>query len=295
MNLYRDFKTQENIDLEYNLALSVPDIGHWLEWYTKESATARHKLDCMLDLRFGPTVDETIDIFPAKEPGAPILVFIHGGYWVRCSSKDFSFVANGLVNRGITVAVMNYSLCPKVTMPEITRQSRAAIAWLHREAPRFNGDPSRIFIAGHSAGGQQVGMLTATNWTAEYELPNDIIKGGVPISGVFDLHPLRYSYLQPKLLLTHETILHQSPCLNMPHSGPPLLITVGERETAEFRRQSTEYLQAWQAGGRSGELLLQKGKHHFSAIEDFNDRGSNLCEKLLCFIVQCEETALSSS
>lgn len=294
MKLYRDFKTQEDIDLDYNLALSVSDIGNWLEWYTQESVTARRKLDCVLNVRFGPSVDETIDIFPAKEQGAPLLVFIHGGYWVRCSSKDFSFVANGLVSRGITVVITNYSLCPKVTIPEITRQSRAAIAWLHKEAPRFNADPSRIFVAGHSAGGQQVGMLSATNWTGEYDLPNDIIKGGMPISGIFDLHPLRYSYLQPKLLLTHETILHQSPYLNIPRSGPPLLVTLGEEETAEFHRQSIEYIQAWQAKGLRGELMVQKGKHHFSAIEDFNNTSSKLCKKLSDFIAQCEKIESSS-
>ena len=284
MKLYRDFTSQEEIDLEYDFARTVPDMEHWIEWYTQESVTARRKLDCTLDVRFGPTVDETVDIFPAKEGGAPLLVFIHGGYWVVCSSKDYSFVANGLVSRGITVVVTNYSLCPKVTISEITRQSRAVIAWLHREAPRFNADPSRIYVAGHSAGGHQVGMLSATDWPGEYGLPNDVIKGGIPISGVFDLRPLCYSFLQPRLLLTHEVVLRQSPYLNIPRSGPPLLITFGEEETTEFQRQSTEYLQAWRDNGLRGELLVQEGKHHFSAIEELNDANSTLCSALVDFI-----------
>ena len=215
MKLYHNFTSQEDIDREYNLALTVADIEHWIEWYAQESLTARCKLDCMLDVRFGPTVDETVDIFPAKEQGAPLLVFIHGGYWFSCSSKDYSLVAKGPVSRGITVVVTNYSLCPKVSISEITRQSRAVITWLHREAPNFNADPSRILVAGHSSGGHQVGMLSATDWLGEYGLPNDVIKGGIPISGVFDLRPLCYSYLQPKLLLTHEVltlgIVHRMP------------------------------------------------------------------------------------
>jgi arylformamidase len=288
MKLYRNFTTQEEIDLEYNLALTVHDIEQWIEWYTQESVTTRRNLDCMLDIRFGPTVDETVDIFPAKNQGAPLLVFIHGGYWFRCSSKDYSFVANGLVGQGITVAVTNYSLCPKVTIPEITRQSRAVISWLHREAPIFNADPSRIFIAGHSAGGHQVGMLLATDWADEYDLPKDIIKGGIPISGVFDLRPLRYSYLQPRLLLTHEVILHQSPLYNIPNSGPPLLVTIGEGETREFHRQSAEYLHAWRDVGLQGELLVLEGKHHFSAIEGFNDANSTLVKAVISFMAQCE-------
>lgn len=288
MNFYRNFTSQEDIDLEFNLDLTVADIDHWIEWYSQASLTTRCKLDCILDKRFGPTVDETVDIFLAEEQGGPLLVFIHGGYWVVCSSKDYSFVANGLVDRGINVVVINYSLCPKVTISEITRQSRAVIAWLQREAPNFNADPSRIFVAGHSAGGHQVGMLLATDWPGEYDLPNNIIKGGISISGIFDLHPLYYSYLQPRLMLTHEVILRQSPYLNIPRSGPPILITFGEEETTEFRRQSTDYLQAWQANGLQGELLVQKGKHHFSAVEGLNDANSTLCKSLIDFMNRCE-------
>lgn len=288
VKLYRNFKSQEDIDLEYNLNLTVPDLGYWIEWYSRESVITRRKLDCTLDVRFGPTVDETVDIFPAKEQGAPMLVFIHGGYWVVCSSKDYSYVANGLVDRGINVVVTNYSLCPKVSIPEITRQSRAAIAWLYREAPNYDMDPSRIFVAGHSAGGHQVGMLLSTDWQGEYGLPDDVVKGGITISGIFDLHPLKYSYLQPRIMLTHEVILRQSPYLNIPCSGPPILVSFGEEETAEFHRQSTDYLQAWRANGLQGELLVQKGKHHFSAIEDFNDPESTLCKSIIDFIDRYE-------
>jgi len=289
MKLYRNFTSQEEIDLEYNIALNVADREHWIEWYARKSAKVRDELDCVLDVRFGPTVDETIDIFPAKKPGAPVLVFVHGGYWVMFGNKDFSFVARGLVNRDITVAVVNYSLCPGVTINEITRQNRAAIAWLHREGPGFNADISRIFIAGHSAGGQQVAMLSETDWQGEYGLPKDIIKGGIPISGVFDLHPLRYSYLQPKLLLTHETILSQSPYLNIPSSGPPLLVTFGKDETEEFHRQSTDFLKAWHANGLQGELLIQEGKHHLSVIEGLAHGNSPLCNAVIDFIMRCEK------
>lgn len=288
VKLYRNFKSQEDIDLEYNLNLTVPDLGYWIEWYSRESVITRRKLDCTLDVRFGPTVDETVDIFPAKEQGAPMLVFIHGGYWVVCSSKDYSYVANGLVDRGINVVVTNYSLCPKVSIPEITRQSRAAIAWLYREAPNYDMDPSRIFVAGHSAGGHQVGMLLSTDWQGEYGVPDDVVKGGITISGIFDLHPLKYSYLQPRIMLTHEVILRQSPYLNIPSSGPPILVSFGEEETAEFHRQSTDYLQAWRANGLQGELLVQEGKHHFSAIEDFNDPESTLCKSIIHFIDRYE-------
>jgi len=111
--------------------------------------------------------------------------------------------------------------------------SREEIDRGYNEASRFNGDPGRIYVAGHSAGGQQVGMLAATDWPGAYGLPEEIVRGGIPISGIFDLQPLRNSCLQPKLQLTHEVILRQSPLFNIPPSGPPLLITLGEAETAE--------------------------------------------------------------
>ena len=137
MKLYRDFTSQEEIDLEYNMAITVPDTKRWMEEIcVQESAKVRHELKCELDVRFGQTVDETVDVFPAKEPGAALLVFIHGGYWKWGSSKEFSLVARGPVAHGVTFVVTNYSLCPKVTIAEITRQIRAVIAWLHRKASK---------------------------------------------------------------------------------------------------------------------------------------------------------------
>ncbi len=177
MKLYRHFTSQKEIDLEYDLLLTVPNIKQWVEWYAQKSAVARQTLDCILDVHYGSGEDETVDIFPAKEQGAPVLVYIHGGYWFSGSSKDYSFVANGFVNRGLTVVVMNYSLCPKVTIAEITHQSKTLIAWLYKEASAFNIDPSRIFVSGHSAGGQQVGMLLDAEWHSAYGLSNTVIKG----------------------------------------------------------------------------------------------------------------------
>jgi arylformamidase len=188
---------------------------------------------------------------------------------------------------------MNYSLCPSVTISEITRQSRAAIAWLHREAHNYNASPQRIFVSGHSAGGQQVGMLTATEWLEEYDLPEDIVKGGIAISGVYDLHPLCYSYLQPRLLLTHEEILRQNPQLNIPVSSPPLMVTYGEKETAEFQRQAKDYHKLRRAKGLPGELFVQSGKHHFSAIEGMNETNSIICNTVIDFINRCEQGEIS--
>ena len=284
MKLYRNFSTQDEIDKEYNPSTSVSNADYYIQWYVDESAAVRRELACELDLPFGPTLDETVDIFPARAANAPLLVFIHGGYWRRFSSKEFSLVARGLVAHGIAVAVTNYSLCPKVPVSEITRQSRAAIAWLHRHAGRFGANPERIFVAGHSAGGHQVGMVVSTNWSGDYGLPDDIIKGGISISGLFDLRPLRYSYIQPTVMLDHESIERQSPQFIIPTVAPPLLVSVGGDESSEFLRQSSDYLAAWRAKGLTGELFVQQRKHHFDAIDGFVEADSLLCKTVVDFI-----------
>lgn len=284
MKLYRDFETQEAIDAEYDVEQSVPDFMIYAEQFVAESAKARDTLSCKLGVRFGPTLDERLDIFPAADRNAPILVFIHGGYWRLLTSSEFSFVARGLVQRGITVVVTNYSLCPAVTINEITRQSRAALAWLCNTELEFNGDRERIFVSGHSAGGQQTAMLLGTDWVGDYGLPADIISGGIAISGVFDLQPLRYSFVQPKLLLTHDVIQRESPLFHIPAVAPPLLVSVGGEEPGEFRRQSRDYYEAWTNAGLGGEYWEQAGKNHFTAIEGFLDPASELCERIDAFI-----------
>ena len=284
MPLYRNFETQEEIDAEYDVEAGVPDFMIYADLFTGESLKARQQLDCMLDIRFGPTLDETLDIFPAKDPNAPILVFIHGGYWRMLTSKEFSFVAVAPVARGFTVVVTNYSLCPKVTVDEITRQSRAALAWLYTTDLKFNGNRERIYVSGHSAGGQQTAQLLGTNWQREYGLSQEIIKGGISISGLFDLRPLRYSFVQPKLLLTHDTIERQSPLFQLPEKAAPLLGSVGGAESHEFRRQSRDYMDAWLAGGLKGEYFELEEKNHFTALDGFLDPASPLLDRLERFI-----------
>lgn len=276
MKLYRDFTNQAEIDEQYNVELSVPDFSIYADLYINESVRARKELPCHLDLRFGPTLDETLDIFPAEDPNAPILVFIHGGYWRILSSKEFSLVAHAPVAAGYTVVVTNYSLCPKVSISEITRQSRAALAWLHQTDFQFNGNRNEIYVSGHSAGGHQTGMLLSTDWENEYGLPADVIKGGLSISGLFDLSPLRYSWLQPTLLLSHEIIQQQSPQFFVPDQAPPLMLTVGGEEPPEFQRQSADYHQAWLAKGLASQHAPLQGKNHFDALDGFLDTESPL-------------------
>lgn len=284
----RQFETSTTLDKEYDPTHIVHDAQRYIRWYADESVKARHELPWSLDIRFGAGADETIDISPASQPNAPVVVFIHGGYWQSFSSKEFSFVARGLRANGLTVVLTNHSLCPAVTIADITRQSRSAMKWIYENIRAFHGDPDRIFVVGHSAGGHQVAMLLSTRWHEDYGLPQDVIKGAIPISGIFDLRPLRHTSMQKNLGLNHEVVLDQSPIFHVPDMGPPLLVSFGDDESAEFKRQSNEYLTLWQRNGLPGRLFIQRGRNHFDAIEGLVDAESVLCKTVVEFIAQCE-------
>jgi len=278
-------ETGAAIDAEYDPERRVGSRQPFLDWYVRESAVARARLDCRLDVSYGATPAETLDLFPSGAPGSPVVMFIHGGYWRALGSKEFSFVAGGLVPHGITVAVMNYALCPAVTIAEITQQSHAAVTWLAENAWQFSGDPTNLFAAGHSAGGQQVGMLLSDS--KEAARAAGAIKGGIAISGLFDLRPLQHSWLQPTLKLTDESAAAQSPLLKIPKRAAPLLLSVGADESNAFLSQSQDYLAAWQAAGLVGEYVPQPGRNHYDAIYGLADPQSPLTRIIVEFIRRC--------
>jgi len=284
--LYRNFLSQSDIDREYNVVSMVGNVSPYVEYDNSKNINTMKELISSIDEKYGAMLDETVDVFPSKEPNSPILVFIHGGYWHSMSNKNFSLIARGLVLNDITVAIPNYSLCPKVTIQEITRQNRASITWLYNNAKRFNGNPEKIIICGHSAGGQQAGIITTTDWEGEYGLPKNLIKGSIPISGIFDLTPLYYSWLQPKLQLNYGLINKQSPLFQISENKTPMLISYGDKESAEFKRQSEDYFNALVKRGYTAQLHEQKEKNHFMTFRDLNDPDSFFCQLVIEFIKQ---------
>lgn len=278
--LYREFSTQEELDAQYNQNEAVADSQSYEESYVEWSEETRDRRNCQLDVSYGPTIAEHLDVFPADDPDAPVLLFIHGGYWHSLSSKEFSFVADGPMSSGVTVVTLNYALCPAVTIDEIVRQSRAAVVWLTRNAEEFGGDPSQIYVAGHSAGGHLTAMVLETDWD-RYEISGESIIGGCAISGLFDLQPFPYTYLQPQLQLTWGQVRRNSPIRHLPDDAPPLLVSYGADETDELRRQSTDFLDAWTENGLDGDVLSQPETNHYTAIDGFRDAESPLCRTIL--------------
>jgi arylformamidase len=194
--------TPEFVERQYNNRAAVPDFADWFAQWRDASRQTRESLPCELDVRYGRGPNETMDIFPAEDARG-LFVFIHGGYWRSLDKSDFSFVASHFVGQGIGVAIVNYDLCPAVGIETICEQSRRALLWLGTEGRRHSLAPDRVVVGGHSAGGHLAAILFATDWD---DTPvSGCIRGGVSVSGVFDLEPLvQFSY-NSDLGLTEES------------------------------------------------------------------------------------------
>jgi arylformamidase len=278
--LYRDFATQEELDAQYDLTRTVSDVEVYSAFYERESERLRSEREHRMGVRFGPTLAEYVDVYPAGED-APVLIYVHGGYWNRRTAEEFGFVAHGPGSRGVATVVTNYALCPAVTMDEVVRQTRAAVAWTYRNARSFGGDPDRIHLAGHSAGAHLVAMSLVTDWEGDYGLPPDFVRSATVISGIFDLAPLPYTFLQPKLQLTWDQVLRNSPALHLPPSAPPLLVAYGDLEPPELARQSEDFLMAWRRRGLEADRMVLEGKNHYDIVDVFLDTESQLLHRVL--------------
>jgi arylformamidase len=242
----------------------------------------RAKLQPRLDLRYGPGPKETLDLFVPGGSARASFVFLHGGYWRALDKSDFSYVAAPFVARGIAVAVVNYDLCPDVSIATIVDECRRAIHWLTREGAAHGANADRIVVGGNSAGGHLVAMLFATDWRAA-GLTHDPIAGGVSISGVHDLAPLVLFSFNTDLKLDDAEAARMSPSRMRPRSKAPLLLAVGADETSEFLRQTALLWEAWPGNRPPGDSapLVVPGRDHFSIVVDYTDPGSELLRRTL--------------
>lgn len=257
------------LDRMYNNRALVPGHAmHFARW-AEASDDARAAHPCQTDIAYGTGPMETLDVFPSSQPGAPVVVFIHGGYWRSLDKSDHSFIAPAFKNLGGCVFIPNYALCPAVTIPQITLQMVQALAWIHRNAKKYGGDPNRIYVVGHSAGGHLAAMLLDCLWPqVGPDLPADLVKGALSISGLYDLEPLMHTpFLKDSLRLTPEQVRLASPAL-LPAPRQGVLYTVaGADESAEFIRHNKLIQQAW---GKKVVPVCETlpGKNHFSVLED---------------------------
>lgn len=256
------------LDAQYNNRARIPEHPQIFARWGRDSAQARAQLHCQLDLPYGDGAGATLDVFPSGRPGAPVLLFIHGGWWRSLDKRDHSFVAPAFVQAGATVVIPNYALCPAVGIDHIAVQMAHALAWTWRHAADWGADRDRLVIAGHSAGAHLAALLLGCDADVlGADLPPPRSRRALAISGVFDLEPVRHTpFLQADLQLSDVLARRLSP-VHHPRPAGRLWAAVGADESAEFLRQNGLLRRAW--GPRTVPVCeVIAGRHHLGVVDD---------------------------
>lgn len=266
--VFRGYDAQE-FERQYNARLLVSDSESIVAGFTEASARLRDRAGCRLDIAYGPSGRERLDVFPGAGQRCPVIMYIHGGFWRSRDKSSFSFLAEPLVKAGATVVVVSYSHCPHVTVEQIVRQLRAACAWVWNNIEEYGGDHHRFHVVGNSAGGHLSAMMACTEWPeVDHALPPDLIKGAMSLSGLFDLEPLLLHSINEMLNLDTASARRASPIHYKPTLDGPFISAVGGDESEEFKRQSRDLSEAWKETGASVEYLEVAGRNHFSIVAD---------------------------
>jgi arylformamidase len=257
-----DAPSLSELERQMNPRVAVPDVERYIADMGARGRAALADLKGARNLRYGKGRLTTLDIFPAAED-APAVVLIHGGYWRALDKDDYAFAVPPLIKAGLSVASLNYDLCPSVTLDEIVVQCRHAIAWLRREGANYGFAADRITVVGHSAGAHLAVMLMAQDWGGAEALPDDILKSVVAISGIYDLEPVRHITVNEQVRLSVDMARRNSPMLEPPPPVCPLLIAVGDGETPMWIQQSLDFHVACRDVAVEAQLLRVPAANHF--------------------------------
>jgi arylformamidase len=275
---YKGFR-QDELEYQYNPRASVADYPELSKKKAAECKKIRATLKSWLDIPYGSSPREMLDIYPTAQAAAPTLVYYHGGYWRGSSKEDNCNFAPTFVTRGVNVVVVEYDLCPKVTVTDIVREARAAIAWVYRHIERYNGASSRLYISGHSAGGHLAAMILAHDWERE-GLPRNVIKGAVLTSGVYDLEMVMQIAANAEIRMTPGLVKENSPFLHPPLPVCPTLIGVGGAEPKGWQQMSEEFFNLCKARALDCQYLVVPGANHFTLPEHLSDPDSLLTKSM---------------
>lgn len=267
--------TAIDYEAEYNNRRRVPEYVEINGRWQAASAAYRVAARAELDQPYGPSERHRYDLFRSAAPDAPLVVYIHGGYWQRGGREDYAWLAQKLVARGLDVALPSYSLCPAVSVMDIVGELRLFLAELWKKTGKHP------LVTGHSAGGHLTAAMLATDWSKVSGVPTDLVRAGVSISGVFDLPPLIGTSLNELLHLDADSARAASPMFwPSPPKGRALVAAVGGAESREFLRQSRDIVATWKRAGVTCEYLEVPGANHFTVVEALADPGTPLSAKV---------------
>ena len=260
---------QAELDAAYDQSVYAPNLQQIVKRYATNSEDVRTRLGAPQRYAYGTTPIEGLDIYMTKRPNAPINIFIHGGAWRVEVAKNNAFPAEMFVHAGAHYVVPDFAWVQDVggSLMPMAEQVRRAVAWVHRNAKSFGGDSNRIYVSGHSSGGHLAGVVLTTDWSKDFNLPPDTVKGVLCCSGLFDLKPVRLSARSSYVKFTDEMEQALSPQRHLDKLNAPVIVAYGTLETPEFQRQSRDFAAAVKAAGKPVQLLVGEGYNHFEIRE----------------------------
>jgi arylformamidase len=260
---------QAELDAAYDQAKYAANLQQIVKRYATNSDAVRARLGAPKRFSYGPTAIEALDVYATRRPNAPINVFIHGGAWRSGLAKDSAYPAELFVHAGAHYVVPDFINVIEAggNLMPMAEQVRRAVAWTYRNAKSLGGDPERIYVSGHSSGGHLAGVVLTTDWRREFNLPADVVKGGLICSGMFDLKPARLSARSSYIKFTDEIEHALSSQRHLDKLNAPVVLGYGTLETPEFQRQSRDFAAALRAAGKPVELLVGDGYNHFEMPE----------------------------
>jgi arylformamidase len=268
---------QEGLDRAYDQTVWTPYMADIQARQAANSEAARKRLGPPLRLAYGPSPVEGLDVFKARQPNAPVMVFIHGGAWLRGEAKNFAFPAEMFVDAGANYVVADFAPVSSFDgdLVAMAAQVRRAIAFAHKNAAQFGGDASRFYLAGHSSGAHLAAVALTGDW-AEFGLAPGFIKGALLMSGMYDMKPVRLSRRSDYVKFTDTMEDAMSPQRHLDRLHAPLTVTVGSKDSPEFIRQARDFVAAVKAAGKTATLVEAPAYNHFDLSYSFgNPYGPN--------------------
>jgi arylformamidase len=264
---------QVELDAAYDQEIYAPTAQQIRKRFASMSEAVRARLGQPRRVSYGPTEIEKIDLYLAKRPNAPVFVYIHGGQWRFGTAKVSAFAAELFVNAGVHFAVLDFVPVTDAggDLRVMADQVRRAIAWVYKNAATFGADPAALYIGGYSSGGHLCGVALVTDWEKDFGLPKDAIKGGLCMSGMYDMKPVRLSKRGSYVKFTDEIEHAMSSQRHLDMLRAPIIVTYGTNETPEFQRQSRDFAAAVKAAGKPVELVVAQDYNHFEMGECLNN------------------------